>query len=94
MIKLDFSRLPPVAERNEYIQCTFPVNKMVNQHLYRDWRAHRAAITGRDPDACNMEAQVGVNGRPYCERHAGKIALSVQLGEFDEQEGPTGQEDR
>lgn len=47
----------------------------------RENRLRITRLRGMDFDQCACPAVISVDGQPYCERHAGEIALAALLGE-------------
>lgn len=57
-----------------------------NHHTGESWRfnVHTSRRNKeRDPNFCFLDAHVEINGKLYCNKHAGQICLEMMLGERD-----------
>lgn len=55
--------------------CTEVATPMHNTH----WRRDRYERTGNDPNRCQRESVVEINGKHYCRLHGGALALALWL---------------
>ena len=63
-----------------------PLTRMSPSSLGPDqgrWRAERSRYrkAGFDANYCFLDAHVEIDGKVYCTKHAGQIALAILLGE-------------
>lgn len=73
-------------------QCQMPLEKMspgasgwTNQVTGENWRQNYRSPrhVNRDPNFCFLDAHVEIDGKVYCTKHAGQIALALLLGDKD-----------
>lgn len=55
-------------------QCSYEA-ALLHDIGYKGYRARRVKLNGMNPDFCMRLAVWSVDGKCYCERHAGKLAL-------------------
>lgn len=71
---------PPPSDPVDRPRCTAHPNEPL---WLREagWRAERFSKNGHDPKCCQRFATVEIDGRPYCNQHAGAIVLEERLRE-------------
>lgn len=59
-------------------QCCMPVEPPTHANMWRRDRYKRLRPTF-DPDKCQRESTIEIDGQPYCRLHAGGVALDRWL---------------
>lgn len=59
-------------------QCTMPVDPPTHATMWRRDRYKRLRPSF-DPDRCQRESTIEIDGKPYCRLHAGGLALERWL---------------
>ena len=60
-------------------QCSVVNGSNAYNAAYLKRRAERLVERGYDPTRCSAQGSVEIDGRPYCKRHAGIVALNILL---------------
>lgn len=60
-------------------QCCVPVTEFWESFAkhYRERRLARAKEAGLDPEYCQRRSTIEIDGKPYCAKHAGPIAIRI-----------------
>ena len=58
-------------------QCSVPVTVVGASESYLVGRARKATTKGWSPDLCQCQSAWIIDGKPYCTKHGGMIALQI-----------------
>ncbi len=78
---MKIKRVKPVCIHVVTPQCSAKCHPMGVVPYFRERRKIRAARKGFREDLCQASSTYVLNGKPYCAKHAGIVALEILMKE-------------